>query len=98
VRVASRPVAHARCAWNHSATRRHLASAALDLSSLSRLQRVRLVAMVVIIAMAVHMGVRMFGARAFEPLTFLLPALLVVMASAAYLLAPLAGDDGESSH
>ena len=96
MRVATWPVAHARRAWDHSATSRHLASASRDLSSLSRLQRVRLVAMVVMVAMSVHMGLRMFGARTFEPLTFLVPAVLVVVAAAVYLLAPLVARDGES--
>ena len=55
---------------------------------LTPVRRIQMAALTVIVAMVVHMLLRGFAARSFEPLTFVVPAVLAVASTLIYILAP----------
>ena len=74
-------------AWRGSWSRRRAADVTDPVRRLSRAQRLQTAAIVGVVAMAAHIGLVVLDARAIEPLTLLLPALVIVVCGVLFVSA-----------
>ena len=74
-------------AWRHSIARHSLTNAGDAIRRLPSVQRLQAAALVGVVAMAVHIVLVVLDARSLEPLTLLLPVLVIAVGAGVFVSA-----------